>query len=113
LAQSRHPVSDIPAGKTFDFLTFNFLTFDFLTNGFASGVSEFEIIGIDPGVNPTDITAFVTGLTFTMDGSFTGTMQPIVEETTPVPAALLLFGTSLGALGLLGWRRKRKAPAVA
>jgi len=86
LAQSRHPVSDIPAGKTFDFLTFNFLTFDFLTNGFASGVSEFEIIGIDPGVNPTDITAFVTGLTFTMDGSFTGTMQPIVEETTPVPS---------------------------
>jgi hypothetical protein len=32
---------------------------------------------------------------------------------TPVPAALPLFATGLGALGLLGWRRKRKAQAVA
>ena len=27
----------------------------------------------------------------------------------PVPAALPLFATGLGALGLLAWRRKRKA----
>jgi hypothetical protein len=27
---------------------------------------------------------------------------------TPLPAALPLFATSLGALGLLGWRRKRR-----
>jgi hypothetical protein len=26
----------------------------------------------------------------------------------PLPAALPRFGTGLGALGLLGWRRKRK-----
>ena len=32
---------------------------------------------------------------------------------TPLPAALPLFATGLGALGLLGWRRKRKAQAVA
>jgi hypothetical protein len=31
--------------------------------------------------------------------------------TTPLPAALPLFATGLGALGLLGWRRKRKAAA--
>src|SRR5262249_49233462 len=31
---------------------------------------------------------------------------------TPLPAALPLFATGLGGLGLLGWRRKRKAPAV-
>ena len=30
----------------------------------------------------------------------------------PVPAALPLFATVLGALGLLGWRRKRKAQAA-
>jgi outer membrane lipase/esterase len=35
------------------------------------------------------------------------------ELTSPVPAALPLFATGLGALGLLGWRRKRKAQAVA
>jgi hypothetical protein len=28
---------------------------------------------------------------------------------TPLPAALPLFATALGGLGLLGWRRKRKA----
>ena len=32
---------------------------------------------------------------------------------TPLPAALPLFATGLGALGLIGWRRKRKAQAVA
>jgi len=32
---------------------------------------------------------------------------------TPLPAALPLFATGLGALGLLGWHRKRKAQAVA
>jgi hypothetical protein len=31
---------------------------------------------------------------------------------TPLPATLPLFATGLGALGLLGWRRKRKAQAV-
>ena len=33
--------------------------------------------------------------------------------TTPLPAALPLFATGLGALGLLGWRRKRKATVAA
>ena len=31
---------------------------------------------------------------------------------TPLPAALPLFATGLGALGLLGWRRKRKPLAA-
>ncbi len=31
---------------------------------------------------------------------------------TPLPAALPLFATGLGALGLLGWRRKRKDAAA-
>ena len=31
----------------------------------------------------------------------------------PLPAALPLFATGLGALGLLGWCRKRKAQAAA
>ena len=32
---------------------------------------------------------------------------------TPLRAALPLLATGLSALGLLGWRRKRKAPAIA
>jgi hypothetical protein len=31
-------------------------------------------------------------------------------SATPLPAALSLFASGLGALGLLGWRRKRRAP---
>jgi hypothetical protein len=34
-------------------------------------------------------------------------------RVVPVPAALPLFGTGLGALGLIGWWRKRKAQAAA
>lgn len=33
----------------------------------------------------------------------------ITVNQTPLPGALPLFATGLGALGLLGWRRKRKA----
>jgi hypothetical protein len=32
---------------------------------------------------------------------------------TPLPAALPLFASGLGALGMFGWRRKRKVQAVA
>ena len=35
-----------------------------------------------------------------------------LQGTTPLPAALPLFASGLGALGLLGWRRKRKALAA-
>lgn len=34
-------------------------------------------------------------------------------SNVPLPAALPLFGTGLGLMGLLGWRRKRKASAIA
>jgi len=37
----------------------------------------------------------------------------INPSSTPLPAALPLFATGLGALGLLGWRRKKKATASA
>lgn len=33
--------------------------------------------------------------------------------SVPLPAALPLFASGMGALGLLGWRRKRKAKAAA
>ena len=37
----------------------------------------------------------------------------VADTATPLPAALPLFATGLGALGLLGWRRKRKAHVAA
>ncbi len=87
-------------------------TFDFTQNGFPGGVSEFEITGIDSGagLDPTNITAFVTGLTFVSAGSFTGTMQPIVEDVpvaqdVPEPVSIVLFGSGLFGFGLLRRRR--------
>ena len=64
---------------------------------------------------------FVTGeilgtSSFTVAQSVSRTGQFVfasVPSATPLPAALPLFATGLGALGLLGWRRKRKAAAIA
>jgi hypothetical protein len=36
-----------------------------------------------------------------------------VTPTTPLPAALPLIAAGLGAMGLIGWRRKRKAHVIA
>ena len=44
------------------------------------------------------------------DAKVIATAPPVV---TPLPAALPLFATGLGALGLLGWRRRRKGAAIA
>jgi hypothetical protein len=46
-----------------------------------------------------------------LNGSLIFTFTP--TATTPLPATLPLLATGIGGLGLLGWRRKRKAQAVA
>jgi len=47
----------------------------------------------------------------TSDLSGPGTFTLTQLTPTPLPGALPLFATGLGVLGLLGWRRKRKATA--
>ena len=54
------------------------------------------------------------GHTLTASGTATITEQPPgapAPGETPLPAALPLFASGLGGLGLLGWRRKRKNAA--
>jgi hypothetical protein len=49
------------------------------------------------------------------DKDFDDMVVRIVDPptATPLPGALPLFATGLGALGLLGWKRKRKSQAAA
>jgi hypothetical protein len=49
------------------------------------------------------------GNEFPVSGSFVSAVQ---LNAVPLPAALPLFASGFGALGLLGWRRKRKAQAA-
>ena len=55
-----------------------------------------------------------SGDNFTIDDvNFEGAVNVGMSGTTPLPATLPLFASGLGALGLLGWRRKRKNAAIA
>jgi hypothetical protein len=47
------------------------------------------------------------------DPEVVGTWEITIQAETPLPAALPLFATGLGALGLIGWRRKKKVAALA
>jgi hypothetical protein len=49
---------------------------------------------------------------YSATGSSGGSVSVTPVSATPLPAALPLFATGLGAMGLFGWRRKRKAPAA-
>jgi hypothetical protein len=53
----------------------------------AGGVDHFSVRGItlSAKLDPGNVTAFITGLTFTGSGRFTGTMTPIIVEVPSVP----------------------------
>ena len=67
-----------------------------------------------------DIVVEITGLGPFTTAVFSDNASPSFEfapgvgtiSATPVPAALPLFATGLGAMGLIGWRRKRKNAAI-
>jgi len=61
------------------------------------GFTEIDVAGLETSLFPPE--------TVTLSGFGT---EP---AATPLPAALPLFATGLGALGLFGWRRKRRMVA--
>lgn len=58
-------------------------------------------------------TAASNNVNASFNGNGTVTELFGAEGETPLSAALPLFASGLGALGLFGWRRKRKAQAAA
>jgi len=73
--------------------------------GFGSGVDQASIELCEQPATPSCLSLGSTDAASV--GFAHGTWS---SATTPVPAALPLFATGLGALGLLGWRRKRRTP---
>ncbi len=72
----------------------------------ANGVDRFRVLGIETsaGLNPASTTAFITGLTFSDNGLFTGTQTPItVTVDLPEPPTLVLVAMA----GLAAFARRR------
>ena len=80
----------------------------------AGGVSEFEVLGIaaDLGLDPTNPTAFITGLTFESAGDFTGTMTPITVSV-PEPSTWAMVLVGFVGLGFAGYHKAQRRVAVA
>jgi hypothetical protein len=86
-----------------------------------NSVATFPSYALDPSSVLTGGTPNITIVGNTLEIDFHGLTFPPGSQLvldfgnvsqTPLPAALPLFATGLGALGLLGWRRKRKALAA-
>jgi hypothetical protein len=109
-ASANNPWGPLPSGTTYNN---NWCVDACINRTFGLGilpgqtVSGFEALDTDLSA-PTSIQWFAYAFN---DG---GPGNPGFEGIagTPLPAALPLFATGLGALGLLGWRRKRKNVAA-
>jgi PEP-CTERM motif-containing protein len=97
--QGGHTVMDpVNAGVQFFFL--------------GGGVSAFEVTGINPSahLDPGNALAFVTGLTFVTNGSFTGTMTPLTASV-PEPSTWTMMLIGFAGVGFAAYRRTRRGSA--
>ncbi len=79
------------------------------------GVDAFTVTGIDraDGLDPSNTSAFVTGLTFENSGTFTGTQTPITAGTTvPEPSSWAMMLLGFAGLGYAGYRKTKSAPTA-
>jgi hypothetical protein len=131
------PVQGGPRNNTLDVKMnggglFNFSSFDLAANngnvnfslmGFLGGVLQYAVNGVEPGrfgpfgfdtILNSSAAVAIDDLRIALNilGS-SGNVDNIVVSAVPLPAALPLFAGVLGGMGFLGWRRKRKAAALA
>jgi hypothetical protein len=94
---------------------------NFAFTGFLGGVEQYELTGSRLGTASFgtvavfgDIAIDDLRITLGTQGSSDNLDNIVLNAAAvPLPAALPLFATGLGALGLLGWRKKRKNAALA
>lgn len=77
-----------------------------------TGSNEFEVLGINPGVDPNNPVAFITALTFEGPGNFTGTMTPITGAV-PEPSTWAMMILGFFGVGYVGFRRSRRESTAA
>ena len=89
-----------------------------LSSGNNAGSDSADVYALHFGAgqnsNYNDIVLVFSGATTLTDVTVAGlsNFRSFDVTATPLPAAAPLFATGLGALGLFGWRRKRKALAA-
>ena len=117
-----HGTSSTPFGNLI-LVNFNPNSVDFDLNGMS--VTQFLAIsetalggGSTDGHTLDDIDTIVAELGSSFDAGNPGTVSEFATDhleappsETPAPAALPLFASGLGAMGLFGWRKKRKNAA--
>jgi hypothetical protein len=108
----------------FFFIYGNTGPFASITSGFTTGLNTLSMIVNDTN---TGITGNLSGgfncgfpnceaptsASFIGEVTYDSLAAPLNSSAAPLPATLPLCATGLGVLGLLGWRRKRKAKAFA
>ena len=107
----------IPSGPLAGTFTENLTTVDYIGRGAPNAVLV-VLQGLINGPGFLNATVFLELNANQVGGPDTSISWSATESSTnpvatPLPAALPLFATGLGAFGLLGWRRKRKASALA
>jgi hypothetical protein len=81
--------------------------------GLTMGTQDFylRVLNFASGTPTFDIFLYSVSGTTDAFTSRLGIVHVDAVATTPIPAALPLFGAAIGGLGLLGWRRRKTAAA--